>query len=132
MSQNVAQQQPSISVGSIVASTSFLGQNAALAAQTLFTVGAADKSYRLDLCVQAAAAGVQSVTPSVLFTDAFGNVQTVALNGTQSGFGGATATFAGASLTIRAKAGTNIQVETTLGGSGGAPTYNLYANVVEI
>lgn len=130
--QSVAQQQPSINVGSIVASTSFLAQSAAIAASTVFTVGAADKLYRIDLAINAAAAGVQSVSPNVLFTDAFGNVQTVALNGTQSGNGGATATFTGQSLIVRAKAGSNIQVSTTLGGTGGAPNYNLYVNVTEI
>lgn len=119
-----------VNIGTIVESYSITGQTTALAATTIYTVGASDGNFRLDYFLNLAASGVAPVSLNIIFTDAFGNVQTVSTNATGSGFGKATATSVGDSYSFRAKANTNIQVSTTVG-SGSTPTYNLYATLTE-
>lgn len=129
MSVQVAEQQPLVNVPQIAISASFIGKNAALAPSTIYTP-AADGLYRLDYYCAASATGVAAITPQILFTDDFG-AQSVNMNPTQSGFGQANAQVVGGSFTFKAKAGQNVQVATSLG-AGSAPTYNLYATLVQL
>jgi hypothetical protein len=119
-----------VTIGNIVNSSAFTGQTTALGASTVFTVGSSDANFRIDYFLNLAAGGVAPVSMNVIFTDSFGNVQTVATNATGSGFGKATSTSAGDSYSFRAKANTNIQVSTSLG-TGSTPTYNLYTTLVQ-
>lgn len=129
MPVSVAQQQPLVNVPEIVATASFIGKNTALAASTIYTA-AADGVYQLDYYCAASATGVAAITPQVLFTDDF-LAQSVNMNPTQSGFGQANSQVVGGSFVFKAKGGTNIQIATLLG-SGTAPTYNLYATLVQL
>lgn len=129
MSVLVDQQQPGASVPVIVESYKLTGQTGALAATTIYTP-AADGLYRLDYYLALAATGVANVNPNLIFTDDF-VAETVALHGTASSFGQANAQCVGDSFTFRAKAGQAIQISTSVA-SGTAPTYNLYATLVQL
>jgi hypothetical protein len=107
----------SASVAKIEASQSWNAQTSALSAATIFTPSA-DGLYRITVYASASS-GSGGVTPHMAFTDDAGS-QARQFDPSNVSFP------VSYSMTVKAKASTNIQVSTTISGS---PTYDFYAVV---
>lgn len=112
-----------------VGNVSKTAQVAAIGAATLFTTGGTTALYRAHVSVECTTtSAAATVTPSILYTDTAGTVQTV--TGTA-----ATCTAANAAantsqdVTFRAKNATNIQYQTTIANT---PTYDISVAVEQL
>jgi len=109
-----------------VAADSQLAKVAAQTAKTLFTVGPNTALFRVHLSVQCTTTSASAtVTPSVLYTDTSGTVQTVTGSAATCTTLGA-ASIASQDVTFRAKNATNIQYQTVIVNT---PTYDVTATV---
>ena len=104
-------------------------QVAAIGAKTLFTVGAGTALFRVHLSVECTTtSAAATVTPSVIYTDTSGTVQTVTgTNATCTALGAASNTSQ--DVTFRAKNATNIQYQTTIANT---PTYDVSVAVEQL
>jgi hypothetical protein len=121
--------------GGVTTSSCAVGEDSQLAkavaqtAKTLYTVGPLTSLFRVHLSVQCTTtSAAATVTPSVLYTDTSGTVQTVTGSA-------ATCTTLNASsvtsqdVTFRAKNATNIQYQTVIANT---PTYDVTATVEQL